>query len=185
MSLVLPNRHEEAERFLKANPDTRAFHVVWTDLCGVQRGKLLRRDELVPAWRDGRFLPISAMVLDVTGQDVPETGLVFDEGDRDLLLWPVPGSMVTVPWSVEPAAQYIAAMHDLDGTPAVPDPRNLLARMIERFRDTQHDAGGRSGGGVLPDGPRCGALRPAGCAEGVDHAGAAEALPGLLHAGPG
>jgi glutamine synthetase len=136
MSLVLPHRHEEAERFLKANPDTRAFHVVWTDLCGVQRGKLLRRDELVPAWRDGRFLPISAMVLDVTGQDVPETGLVFDEGDRDLLLWPVPGSMVTVPWSEEPAAQYIAAMHDLDGTPAVPDPRNLLARMIERFRDT-------------------------------------------------
>ena len=28
-------------------------------------------------------MPISALVLDVTGQDVPETGLVFDEGDRD------------------------------------------------------------------------------------------------------
>ena len=86
----------------------RAFHLIWTDLCGVQRGKILRRDELVPAWRDGRFFPISALVLDVTGQDVPETGLVWDEGDRDLLLWPVPDSLRHVPWSREPAAQYIA-----------------------------------------------------------------------------
>ena len=34
--------------------------------------------------------------IDATGQDVPETGLVFDEGDRDMLLWPAPGSMVTI-----------------------------------------------------------------------------------------
>ena len=39
-------------------------------------------------------MPISALVLDITGQDVPETGLVFDEGDRDMLLWPVLGSLV-------------------------------------------------------------------------------------------
>ena len=94
MTFVTPKREAEAQSFLDANPDIESFHLIWTDLCGVQRGKILRRDELVPAWRDGRFLPISAMVLDVTGQDVPETGMVFDEGDRDLLLWPAPGSML-------------------------------------------------------------------------------------------
>jgi glutamine synthetase len=135
MSIIVPNRAMEAEAFLSKFPDIRAFHLMWTDLCGVQRGKLLRQDDLVPAWKDGRYLPISAMVLDVTGQDIPETGLVFDEGDRDLLLWPVPGSLVTMPWSVEPSAQYIATMHDLDGTPAVPDPRNLLSRMDGRLRE--------------------------------------------------
>ena len=96
MAFVTPKRGTEAQAFLAANPDVQSVHIIWTDLCGVQRGKILRRDELVPAWKDGRFMPISALVLDVTGQDVPETGLVFDEGDRDMLLWPVPGSLVRI-----------------------------------------------------------------------------------------
>jgi glutamine synthetase len=134
MSYVTPKRGAEAQVFLDANPDIESVQVVWTDLCGVQRGKVLRRDEVVPAWQDGRFFPISALVLDATGQDVPETGLVFDEGDRDLLLWPVPGSMVIVPWAEVPTAQYVAAIHDLDGVPHYADPRNALEAIVHRFQ---------------------------------------------------
>ncbi len=134
MAYVTPKRHAEAEAFLDAHPDIQAVHIVWTDLCGVARGKVLRRDEVVPAWRDGRFLPISALVLDTTGQDVPETGLVFDQGDRDMLLWPVPGSMVRIPWMDVPSAQYVAALHDLDGVPHYADPRNALEKMVGRFK---------------------------------------------------
>jgi glutamine synthetase len=130
---VTPKRGAEAQAFLDANPDIDSVQIVWTDLCGVVRGKILRRDEVVPAWNDGRFFPISAMVLDATGQDVPETGLVFDEGDRDLLLWPVPGSLHRVPW-LENTAQYVAAIHDLDGTPAYSDPLPVRP---------QHDPGWR------------------------------------------
>lgn len=133
MTLVFPRREAEAQAFLDANPDIESVHVIWTDMCGVARGKILRRDEVVPAWKDGRFMPISALVLDVTGQDVPETGLVFDEGDRDMLLWPVPGSMVRVPWADVPTAQYIATVHDLDGTPHYADPRNALEKIVKRF----------------------------------------------------
>jgi glutamine synthetase len=135
MTFVTPQRQAEAQAFLDANPDIRAIHIVWTDLCGVQRGKVLRRDELVPAWRDGRFFPISALVLDVTGQDVPETGLVFDEGDRDLTMWPVPGSLVRVPWIEEPTAQYLAHIHDLTGVPHYADPRNALASMVAKINE--------------------------------------------------
>jgi glutamine synthetase len=71
----------------------------------------------------------------MTGQDVPETGLVWDEGDRDLLMWPVGGSLVLVPWSEEPAAQYIAEIRDRDGSLHFADPRNLLSRVGERYRD--------------------------------------------------
>lgn len=133
MALKLPHRDREAQAFLDLNPDIESVQLVWTDLCGVARGKVLRRDELLPAWRDGRFLPMSAMVLDVTGQDVPETGLVFDEGDRDMLLWPAPGSLTLVPWADAPAAQYIASVRDLDGTPHYADPRNALEGMVQRF----------------------------------------------------
>ena len=134
MSIVFPRREAEAHAFLDANPDITSIHVIWTDICGVARGKILRRDELVPAWKDGRFMPISALVLDITGQDVPETGLVFDEGDRDMLLWPVPGSLVRVPWTDEPTAQYLAYICDLDGTPHFADPRNALEAIVKRFQ---------------------------------------------------
>jgi glutamine synthetase len=135
MTVITPGRQSEAQSFLDANPSIASFHLIWTDLVGIQRGKILRRDELLPAWRDGRFLPISALVLDATGQDVPETGLVFDEGDRDLLLWPAPASMVSIPWAATPSAQYIASVHDLDGKPHYADPRNALASMVERFKE--------------------------------------------------
>ena len=134
MPIVFPRREAEAQAFLDANPDIQSFHILWTDLCGVARGKVLRRDELVPAYKDGRFMPISALVLDVTGQDVPETGLVFDEGDRDMLMWPVPGTLCRIPWMEEPTAQYIAAIHDLDGTPHFADPRNALETIVKRFQ---------------------------------------------------
>jgi glutamine synthetase len=130
---VTPKRGAEAQAFLDANADIESIQIVWTDLCGVIRGKVLRRDEVVPAWNDGRFFPISALVLDATGQDVPETGLVFDEGDRDLLLWPVPGTLHRVPW-LEKTAQYVAAIHDLDGVPAYADPRNALEKIVKRFQ---------------------------------------------------
>ena len=134
MSIVFPRREAEALAFLDADPDITSIHIIWTDICGVARGKILRRDELVPAWKDGRFMPISALVLDITGQDVPETGLVFDEGDRDMLLWPVPGSLVRIPWMEEPTAQYLASVHDLDGTPHFADPRNALEAIVKRFQ---------------------------------------------------
>ena len=134
MSIIFPRREAEAHAFLEANPDITSIHVIWTDICGVARGKILRRDELVPAWKDGRFMPISALVLDITGQDVPETGLVFDEGDRDMLLWPVLGSLVRIPWMEEPTAQYLATVRDLDGTPHFADPRNALEAIVKRFQ---------------------------------------------------
>ncbi len=117
---------------------------MWTDLCGVVRGKVLRRDELVPAYKDGRFIPISAMVLDVTGQDVPETGLVFDEGDRDVLFWPVKSSLKRIPWMEVPSAQYVAKVHDLDGIPHYADPRNALEGIVGSLSaGIENDARGR------------------------------------------
>jgi glutamine synthetase len=141
-NLVTPRLGAVAERYLSANPELGGVHLVWTDLCGVQRGKILRRDELMPAWQDGRFFPISALALDVTGQDVPETGLVWDEGDRDLLLWPVAKSLKPMPWAKEAAAQYIAYVCDRDGTPHYADPRNLLARMAVKLGELNLSAVG-------------------------------------------
>jgi len=129
-----PDALGEAEAFLAAHPAIDSFALVWTGISGVQRGKLLRREEVIGAYRNGRFLPGSIMGVDVNGEDVVETGLVWDDGDADRIAWPLPGTLVPVPW--EPgAAQFLTALHELDGAPCIVEPRNALARVAERFAE--------------------------------------------------
>lgn len=124
----------EAKAFLDANPGVRFCAVVFTDLVGVQRGKLLTRAEILNAWENGRFLACSAMSMDITGRDVEETGMIFATGDADRLLWPVPGTLKVVPWAPE-QAQYLGTFHELDGKPSLADPRHALVRVLDRFKD--------------------------------------------------
>ena len=125
----------EAKAFLAANPDVTQFYLIYTDLGGVQRGKLLTAAELLPAWENGRFMACSAMSMDVTGRDVEETGMIWQIGDADQVLWPVPGSLKRMPWSGTPRAQYLGSFHGLDGEGAVAEPRHALKRVIDRFQE--------------------------------------------------
>ncbi len=124
---------KEAEQFLSANPEVRHITLIYTDLGGAQRGKLLTRSELVPAWKNGRFMACSAMSMDITGRDVEETGMIFATGDADRVLWPVPGTLKRVPWAAEPQAQYLGSFHELDGDGCIAEPRHALSRVIARF----------------------------------------------------
>lgn len=38
-------------------------------------------------------MPISILGLDICGEDVHETGLIWDQGDGDLRAWPIPGTL--------------------------------------------------------------------------------------------
>ncbi len=124
----------EAEAFLKAHPEVEAYHCFLTDLSGVQRGKVLRPEELAKAFQDGRPLPGSILGLDITGADVEETGLVWEDGDADRTCWPVAGSLRALPYGEVPSAQFLLTMHEADGAGSPGDPRHALARVIERFK---------------------------------------------------
>ncbi|MEQ1719443.1 MAG: glutamine synthetase family protein, partial [Hyphomicrobium sp.] len=126
---------KEAKTFLDANPDIERFAMLYTDLPGVQRGKLLTRGELMAAFTSGRCLPGSVMSMDVTGRDVEETGLVWDDGDADRLVWPVPGTLVRTPWTLERQAQYLGSFHELSGDACIAEPRHALRKVIERFAE--------------------------------------------------
>lgn len=127
------SEHEELAQFLAAHPAIDAVQVFITDPSGVARGKTLRRHELERVYRSGRHVAGSILGLDITGEDVDATGLVWDTGDADLLCRPVPGSLLPVPWLSAPTAQLMLTMHDADGSPAAADPRHALARAIARL----------------------------------------------------
>src|SRR5690606_5494562 len=84
---------EEAREFLYTHGDIEAFDIVLIDANGIGRGKIIRRHELVSLYEGGRHLPISILGLDITGEDVHETGLIWDTGDGDLRAWPIPGTL--------------------------------------------------------------------------------------------
>ncbi len=128
-----PGDAAEATRFLADNPDIAGIQLVLTDPSGVARGKSVRRHELERVYAHGRYLPGSILSLDITGADVEETGLVWDDGDADRCCRPVPGTLVRAPWHAEPTAQALLTMHELDGAPSPADPRHVLARVVERF----------------------------------------------------
>lgn len=121
----------EARAFLAAHPDIEAIDIVLTDANGVGRGKIIRRHELEGLYRSGRHLPISILGLDITGEDVHETGLIWTSGDEDLRAWPIPGTLVPLHGTTPARGQVLMAMYRLDGTPMSSDPRHALSRQVE------------------------------------------------------
>ena len=123
----------EATEFLAAHPEIEAFDVVLVDANGIGRGKIVRRHELLPLFTGGRHMPISILGLDITGEDVHETGLIWDSGDGDLRAWPIPGTLAPLHGTQPPRGQVSMSMYHLDGTPMPSDPRHALARQVEAF----------------------------------------------------
>jgi len=132
----------EAQAFLDAHPEIEAFDIVLTDANGVGRGKIIRRHELMSLYKGGRHMPISILGLDITGEDVHETGLIWDSGDGDLRAWPVPGTLVPLYGTSPARGQVLMAMYHLDGAPMSSDPRHALARQVEKLAEKGlHPAG--------------------------------------------
>lgn len=130
MSLADP---KEARAFLDQHPQMQFFEIVYTGLSGVPRGKRLRRHELMSLYENGRFLPSSILVSDITGRDVEETGFIWEEGDADRVGWPVAGRLTMAPWLGEDVAQVPVSVYETDGRPLDLDPRHVLARVLDRF----------------------------------------------------
>ncbi|MBK8457798.1 MAG: glutamine synthetase [Phyllobacteriaceae bacterium] len=122
---------KEAEDFLAAHPDIEAIDIVMIDANGVGRGKIIRRHELESLYKGGRNLPTSVLGLDITGEDVDKTGLVWDTGDGDQLGWPIPGTLRPLHGAKPQRGQMLMSMFDRDGKPAGSDPRHALVRQVE------------------------------------------------------
>lgn len=126
---------DEARRFLAENPDIHQIEAFFTDVSGIARGKVLRREELEAAFSDGRPLPGSIFGLDITGRDVEEAGLLWADGDADRVLLPVPGTLTRAPWRATPSGLMLMTAVERDGRPMHADPRQALARVVARFAD--------------------------------------------------
>ena len=120
----------EAETFLAAHPEIEAFDLVLHDSNGIGRGKIIRRHELLSIYKSGRHMPISILGLDICGEDVHETGLIWDQGDADRRAWPIPGTLVPLVGTLPPRGELLMSLYNLDGSPMASDPRHALQRQV-------------------------------------------------------
>jgi glutamine synthetase len=122
----------ELDAFLAAHADIDAVQIMITDPSGVLRGKAVRRVELARIFDSGRQVAGSILGLDITGEDVDETGLVWDTGDADMCARPIAGTLVPAPW-LPATGQLMLTMFDGQGAPAAADPRHALVRVVQRL----------------------------------------------------
>ncbi|MFM2354670.1 MAG: hypothetical protein RLZZ528_406 [Pseudomonadota bacterium] len=123
----------EAEDFLAAHPGIEAFDLVLHDANGIGRGKIIRRHELLSVFESGRHMPISILGLDICGEDVHETGLIWDQGDGDLRAWPIPGTLKPLLGTSPARGEVFLSLYHLDGLPMSSDPRHALQRQVDAF----------------------------------------------------
>jgi len=124
---------DELERFLARYPQIQAVQIFLSDPSGVTRGKSVRREELARIFESGRPVAGSILGLDITGEDVDATGLVWDTGDADMTARPVAGTLLPAPWITAPTGQLMLTMFDAGGAPAAADPRHALVRAVGRL----------------------------------------------------
>jgi glutamine synthetase len=78
---------------------------------------------------------MSVLNLDIWGEDIEDSPLVFESGDADGILKPTERGFMPMPWLDAPTALLPIWMYRENGQPYDGDPRHALARIVERYRE--------------------------------------------------
>jgi len=122
------------ESWLDDRPEIKTIRVAVSDVNGQPRGKRLPVANGRKVLRDGARMPLSALNVDIWGDDIEDSPLVFATGDADGVLHPTERGLVPMPWLEAPSALLPMWMFEESGAPFQGDPRRALAEVLERYR---------------------------------------------------
>jgi len=104
------------------------------DLNGVWRGKLMPAAQLEKVLAGGMRMPLSVPAIDIFGEDVPDSPLVFTTGDADGICLPTERGALHEPWQSGEAKFVPVVMQDESGVPSPIDPRQILAAVASKLK---------------------------------------------------
>jgi glutamine synthetase len=119
--------------WLDQHPEVRNIRCGAADLNGQARGKRFPVRYARKIEAEGTRFPLSALNLDIWGEDVEDSPLVFETGDPDGVLRPTERGYVPMPWLRTPAALLPMWMFREDGSPYEGDPRHALDAVLDRY----------------------------------------------------
>lgn len=111
----------------------KSLRVACADLNGQMRGKRLAGDQLAKVEFTGLRMPLSALNVDLWGDDIVGSPLVFASGDSDGQLRITERGPVPMPWLAQATELVPMWMFTDDGHAFAGDPRHALARVLNRF----------------------------------------------------
>jgi len=120
--------------WLEENPEVRNVRCGAADLNGQARGKRVPRKFAAKLEKEGTRFPLSVLNLDIWGEDIDDSPLVFETGDADGVLLPTERGYVPMPWLSTPSAILPLWSFHEDGTPFEGDPRHALAAVVARYK---------------------------------------------------
>ena len=125
----------DIDAFLSAHPDIQMLELLMPDINGILRCKRIHKREFSALFSHSMKAPLSVPLLGVRG-DLYDDEMDQEKlaGDPDQLLLPLADSLAVIPWLSSPTAQVMTGFADMDSTPAWTDPRNVLARTLDRFK---------------------------------------------------
>ena len=126
----------ELAAYLAAHPGTRFVDAVLYDLCGTAIGKRVPVRDAAKLWSSGVAFCAGITTLDALGACWDVNGIGFSDGDPDATSYPLPGTLVPVPWAEVPTAQVQIAPAPPEGEAAWWfDPRAILQSVVARFAE--------------------------------------------------
>lgn len=130
----MPFRCDMMKDWLRKHPDVRTIRVAAADLNGQARGKRVPARFADKIVKDGTRFPFSVLNLDIWGEDIDDSPLVFEQGDQDGVLKPTERGFMPMPWLEAPTALLPIWMFRENGQPYEGDPRHALATVVSRFK---------------------------------------------------
>lgn len=117
--------------------DARSVVLLFPDVNGNLRGKMLDPSVLHSEQARGAGLPTTDLLLAVDPVDEPITtlrGRGINAGSKDLLLRPDPSTLRPLPW-FDRSYVLLGDLHEQDGTPCAISPRQVLRRTLRALAD--------------------------------------------------
>lgn len=114
-------------------PGTRTVWTAIADLNGQPRGKRLPASKAGKLYNGRAKMPMSALSLDIFGDDIEDSPLVFETGDKDGFLRPTSRGGVRMPWLSSQSVLLPMSMEHSPNTPFEGDSRHALERVLAAY----------------------------------------------------
>ena len=125
----------ETLTWLERQTDIRSLRAAVCDLNGVMRGKRIPVEQVQKVLDGGLRMPLSVVGVDIWGEDIVNSPLIFATGDADGLCEPIGRGILPMDWTAEPTALIPLWLREENGAPFGGDPRRALASIVERYKE--------------------------------------------------
>ena len=112
----------------------QSYRAAVCDLNGILRGKRIPASQLDKALKGSMRMPLSVVGVDIWGEDVLDSRLVFESGDKDGVCAYTGRDLLPISWTTTPTALIPLWLCKENGDAFTVDPRQALAKIVDDYR---------------------------------------------------